>query len=246
VVFDIREFTVHDGPGMRTTVFLKGCPLRCAWCHNPEGWSPEPEPMRSPQGERVAGRVYAAAELAKLLNRQAPVLRGVGGITFSGGEPLMQAEFVAAVIERLDGLHVAMQTSGYAPEADFRLIAAKSNLILLDLKLIDPAEHARWTGADNAPILRNLGLLRGLGVPFVVRIPLVPGLTDTDRNLRGIAAALRGFPRLEGVELMPYNRAAGGKYAACGRTWQPVWNEAAPVRADPSAFLSEGILARVL
>ena len=246
IVFDIREFTVHDGPGMRTTVFLKGCPLRCAWCHNPEGWAREPEVMRSPQGERVAGREYGAGELAVILNRLAPVLCGVGGVTFSGGEPLMQAEFVAAVMARLEGLHVTLQTSGFAPAAEFLRVAAKADLILLDLKLIDPAEHLRWTGADNAPILANLKQLRDLPVPFVVRTPLVPGVTDTDRNLRGIAAALRGFPQLQGVELMPYNRAAGGKYAACGRCWQAAWDETVPVRTDRSPFLEENIHASVL
>src|SRR5512138_3457869 len=93
VVFDIRELTVHDGPGIRTTVFLKGCPLRCAWCHNPEGLSPAPQILRSAAGERLAGRSYTSAELARLLNRQAPLLRDHGGVTFSGGEPLMQAAF---------------------------------------------------------------------------------------------------------------------------------------------------------
>ncbi|MFA5206630.1 MAG: radical SAM protein [Lentisphaeria bacterium] len=246
IVFDIREFTVHDGPGMRTTVFLKGCPLRCAWCHNPEGWTHEPEVMRSPQGERLVGREYGAGELATLLNRLAPVLRGVGGVTFSGGEPLMQAAFVTAVMERLEGLHVALQTSGFAPAAEFRRVAAQADLILLDLKLIDPAAHRRWTGVDNAPILANLAQLRDLPVPFTVRIPLVPGVTDTAANLRGIAAALRGFPRLQGVELMPYNRAAGGKYAACGRCWEPAWDETRPSQPDLSPFLEETIHACVL
>src|SRR5512136_2664887 len=106
VVFDIRELTVHDGPGLRTTVFMKGCPLRCAWCHNPEGLSPAPQVMRSATGERLAGRSHTSAELASLLNRQAPLLRDNGGVTFSGGEPLMQAAFVADTIARLEDLHV--------------------------------------------------------------------------------------------------------------------------------------------
>ena len=120
VVFDIRELTVHDGPGLRTTVFLKGCPLRCAWCHNPEGLSPNPQILRSAAGERVAGRNYTSVELATILNRQAPLLRENGGVTFSGGEPLMQAAFVADTIDRLEELHVTLDTSGYAPEQDFR------------------------------------------------------------------------------------------------------------------------------
>jgi pyruvate formate lyase activating enzyme len=180
IVFDVREFTVHDGPGIRTTVFLKGCPLRCGWCHNPESQRREPEPMRGQAGERIAGREYAADELARLLNRQADVLRlGEGGVTFSGGEPLAQAAFVADVIDRLDGLHVVLDTSGYADEPAFRLVAARSSLVYFDLKLIDPAAHRRHAGLDNAPILRNLRLLPEIGVPFVARVPLVPGVTDT-------------------------------------------------------------------
>ena len=118
VVFDIRELTIHDGPGLRTTVFLKGCPLRCAWCHNPEGRSREPQVLHGPNGDRVAGRSYRADELANLLNRQAPLLIE-GGVSFSGGEPLMQAAFLEGVLERLEGLHVVLGTSGFAPAEDF-------------------------------------------------------------------------------------------------------------------------------
>src|SRR5450759_3748167 len=103
IVFDIKEFAVHDGPGVRTTVFLKGCPLACMWCHNPEGQSIQPQVIRSLSGERVAGREFSAKDLASLLNEQATILRtNAGGITFSGGEPLFQAEFVAEVIDHLD------------------------------------------------------------------------------------------------------------------------------------------------
>ena len=123
VVFDIRELTVHDGPGVRTTVFLKGCSMRCAWCHNPEGLLPTPQMMRSAAGERWVGRTYTAAELAAVLNRQAPLLREIGGVTFSGGEPLMQAAFVADTLDRLEALHVTLDTSGDASEEDFRLVA---------------------------------------------------------------------------------------------------------------------------
>src|SRR5512147_2306707 len=101
-VFDIKEFTVHDGPGLRTTVFMKGCPLACMWCHNPEGQSLKPQVMISPAGRRLAGAEYTPSELAALLNRQAPIFRAnEGGVTFSGGEPLMQARFVADVIDLL-------------------------------------------------------------------------------------------------------------------------------------------------
>lgn len=235
-VFDIREMTVHDGPGLRTTVFLKGCPLRCAWCHNPEGVAAAPQTMRSPAGERIAGRAYTSEELAGILNGQASLLRDIGGVTFSGGEPAMQAAFVAETIDRLEGLHVTLDTSGSAPEQDFLLLAQRCDLVLFDLKLMDADAHRRWTGSDNGLILANLAALAGLGKPFVIRVPLVPGVTDTDENLSAIAERASALPGPPRVELLPYNRAAGGKYAACGLPWQPEFDETAPIRANLKPF----------
>ena len=118
IVFDVREFAVHDGPGLRTTVFMKGCPLACMWCHNPEGQSAKPEVIQSAIGNRLAGSEYEPADLAAFLNRQAVIFKAnEGGVTFSGGEPLMQAEFVAEVIDLLDELHVLLDTSGYGPRS---------------------------------------------------------------------------------------------------------------------------------
>lgn len=246
VVFDIRELTVHDGPGIRTTVFLKGCPLRCAWCHNPEGLSSASQVMRGASGPRRVGKTYASAELAAILNRQGPLLREIGGVTFSGGEPLEQAAFVADTIDRLESLHVAMQTSGYASEEDFRRVAGKCDLVLFDLKPIDPEVHRRWTGCDNAPILRNLAALAAMETPFFVRVVLVPGVTDTEENLRGIAARVGSLQRRPRVELLPYNRAAGGKYAACGLEWRPAYDENAPIRASLELFQDLGIEATLV
>ena len=246
VVFDIREFTVHDGPGLRITVFMKGCNLRCAWCHNPEGFSKAPQVMRSASGERVVGRNYTSAELATVLNRAAPLLRDIGGVTFSGGEPLMQAAFVADVIDRLDGLHVTLGTSGYAQETDFRLVASRCDLILFDLKLINLGAHHRWTGQENRFILRNLDALGAMGTPFIVRVPLVPGVTDTDENLRAIALKVSALPEPPTVELLPYNRAAGGKYAATGLEWHPAYDESAPNNANLEPFQHLGITATIL
>jgi pyruvate formate lyase activating enzyme len=236
VVFDIRELTVHDGPGLRTTVFLKGCPLRCAWCHNPEGMSPAPQILRSASGERLAGRSYTSAELATLLNRQAPLLRNNGGVTFSGGEPLLQAAFVADTIDRLDELHVTLDTSGHASEEDFRLVAGQCDLVLFDLKLMNAEAHRRWIGADNELILHNLAALADLGTAFVIRVPLVPSVTDTDENLRAIARHVKALPCRPPVELVPYNRAAGAKYAACGLEWRPAFDESAPPNANLRPF----------
>jgi pyruvate formate lyase activating enzyme len=236
VVFDIRELTVHDGPGIRTTVFLKGCPLRCAWCHNPEGLLPSPQTLRGASGQRVAGKTYTSAGLAAALNRQSPLLREFGGVTFSGGEPLMQAAFLADVIGRLENLHVTLDTSGYAVEEDFRLVVAMCDLVLFDLKLMVAQAHRRWTGQDNGPILQNLDVLAAMGKPFVIRVPLVPGVTDTEENLCAIAAHVNKLPRRTRVELLPYHRAAGGKYAACGLEWAPAYHEDCPINANLKPF----------
>ncbi|MBI5833376.1 MAG: radical SAM protein [Armatimonadetes bacterium] len=246
IVFDITEFAVHDGPGLRTTVFLKGCPLRCAWCHNPEGLTAEPQILRSAAGERLAGRIYEAGELAALLARQADLLRGSGGgVTFSGGEPLAQAAFVSEVIDRLGDTHVVLDTSGQAEAEAFERLASRCGLVYFDVKLIDAEHHRQWTGVDNAAILANLARLPALGVPFVIRVPLVPTVTDMPANLAAIAQLAAGLPGLLRVDLLPYNRAAGGKYPACGLEFAPHYPEEQPVNANTSAFEALGVPVRV-
>ena len=245
VVFDIRELTIHDGPGLRTTVFLKGCALRCAWCHNPESRSPQPQVLHAANGDRVAGRIYRADELATLLNRQARLLAD-GGVSFSGGEPLRQAAFLEAVLDRLEGIHVVLGTSGFAPTHDFLRLVRRFDLVLFDLKIMDPEAHRRWTGADNKLILENLQRLADLGVPYLIRAPLIPGVTDTEANLRAIARHVRGLPGRPRVELLPYNQAAGGKYAACGLEWHPDYDETVPCRTDLTPFRELQLDARVL
>jgi pyruvate formate lyase activating enzyme len=241
-VFDIREFAVHDGPGIRTTVFMKGCPLACTWCHNPEGRSLYPQQMRGQAGDRLVGREYTAAELAKILNRQADILRAnEGGVTFSGGEPLMQAEFVAEVCDLLSSVHIVLDTSGFASEAAFRLVSEKCSLIFFDLKIIDPQIHRRYTGVDNAPILANLAALRTMEVPFHIRVPLVPGVTDTDENLAAIAQLVQSMPRLVRVDLLPYNKAAGAKYPGLGMEFRPLYDENQDVNVNTQPFEKLGL-----
>jgi pyruvate formate lyase activating enzyme len=246
MVFDIKEFAIHDGPGIRTTVFLKGCPLTCMWCHNPEGQSRQPQVMRSRAGERMAGKEYTPSELADLLNLQVPILRlNEGGITFSGGEPLLQTAFVVEVIDLLDEVHILLDTSGYGDEADFYRLASRSDLVYFDLKLIDPQAHMRYTGCDNHLILHNLYVLNELGKPFVVRVPLVPGVTDTDQNLADIALYLRGLTGLQRVDLLPYNKAAGSKYQAAGMAFTPEYDEARPLNINTQPFEQAGIRVTV-
>jgi pyruvate formate lyase activating enzyme len=242
IVFDIKEFAVHDGPGIRTSVFLKGCHLRCAWCHNPEGLQMQPQRLKGTVDDRVAGHRYSAEELATILNRQAEILRSnEGGVTFTGGDPMFQAGFVADVSRRLDRLHVAIDTSGWGSEADFRLLLDCADLFLFDLKLMNRESHRRWIGEDNGPILSNLQLLSTRKIPYILRIPLVPGITDTEENLTAIAETIQGLPGLEYVELLPYNRSAGGKYKACGMSFAPDWDESAPCSTDVHMFSSRGV-----
>jgi pyruvate formate lyase activating enzyme len=246
IVFDIKEFTIHDGPGIRTTVFMKGCPLSCTWCHNPEGQSRQPQVIRGLAGERLAGQRYAAAELAALLNEQVDILRAnEGGVTFSGGESLLQADFVAEVIDLLDDVHILLDTSGYGNQHDFCSLVERSDLIYFDLKLIDRAAHRHYTGCDNDMILNNLKLLSVSGKPFVIRVPLVPGVTDTDENLAAIAQTVRGLPGLLYVDLLPYNMAAGSKYQYAGMEFKPDYDEKRPLNVNTLLFEQCGVKVSV-
>lgn len=259
-VFDIKEFTVHDGPGMQVTVFLKGCPLHCRWCHNPEGLSPKPElmikkaqctgcgrclepcehPECAPFGRclhacpkglvSVSGEEWEVAALAAHIRQFRPFFAGGGGVTFSGGEPLMQADFVAEVCTGLPDIHKALQTSGCAETAAFERVLDGVDYVLFDLKLADGEAHRRYTGMDNAPILRNFTLLKRSGKRFVVRIPIIPGITDTLENLSALSDLVEDSP----VELMHYNRLAGAKYDMVGRRFTLPGLEETPV--DISLF----------
>ena len=246
IVFDIREFSVHDGPGIRTTVFLKGCPLTCLWCHNPEGQSAEPQEITGPAGSRISGITYLSSDLAALLNRQKDIFKAnEGGVTFSGGEPLSQAKFVAEVIDRLDGIHVLLDTSGCGTEQAFCDLLKRVNLVYYDLKIMDPVKHRRYTGHDNALILNNLQVLSDSGIPFVIRVPLIPGVSDTNENLEAVAEAAKALPGLQQVDLLPYNRWAGAKYKAIGRIYQPDFDTECPVNANEVVFTKMGIKVSV-
>jgi pyruvate formate lyase activating enzyme len=194
VVFDIQEFSVHDGPGVRMTVFMKGCPLRCSWCHNPEGINPGPQMLSFPGGQRLSGREYQTGELADIILGQADTLSfSGGGVTFSGGEPLLQADFLLGLMRILRGkTHIILDSSGHGEPDKFLALAGLSDLVFFGLKIFDPEKHRRFTGVDNSLIISNLSELKKTGTPFVARVPLVPGVTDSDENLAGLAGLLRG------------------------------------------------------
>ena len=270
LVFNIQRFSVNDGPGIRTTVFLKGCNLRCAWCHNPEGLSPEPEMLFKsakchhcgncqnggdcPHGARVpCGRRWTVEELAEEIRVNADILRSSGGgVTFSGGEPLMQAKFLCALADELKTgtgplhlgtvpVHLALETSGYAPEGVYREVVERMDLVFQDLKHPDSVEHKRWTGVDPAPIHANLAWLKASGRPFVARIPLIPGVNDSEEAKEGFARLLEGKSGLLRVELLPYHLTAAAKYPFTGRAYEPGFDVTAPLNKETAAFERHGL-----
>lgn len=280
LVFDIKEMAVYDGPGIRTTVFLKGCPLRCMWCHNPEGWSPEPQLMVShasclhcgkcvqacPNGtqgpclvcgqcigvcplrlRRVVGTYYEAQDLAGQLLRNRAILENTGGgVTFSGGEPLLQSQFMLEVVSHLQGLHCAVETSGYASGDMFEAVIARMDHVIMDIKLVDDARHREFCGQGNAAILANLQRLKASGKPFTIRIPLIPGVNDTQENLEATARLLEHADHLKTVELLPYHQAAGAKYDMVFLKYAPSFDVDRAPNADCAPFLSRGIPCTVL
>ncbi len=242
-IFDIKEFSVHDGPGARITVFLKGCPLRCRWCHNPEGFSASPQLMvkenlcvhcgactvqcghkeckpfdrcihACPNGcISVSGKVISTEELAQKINSYAELIKAMeGGVTFSGGEPMMQADFVCNTAELLPDVHRAVQTSGFTDFETYRAVVSKMDYIMQDIKFADCKKHLEYTGVSNDKILNNIKWLKEQGKNFVFRIPLIPGITDTKENLSEISEIVGKSP----VELLKYNPFAGAKYNMLG------------------------------
>ena len=263
LVFDVQRCSFHDGPGIRTTVFLKGCPLRCRWCHNPEGVSPAREVTADPArclscgscreacprpagplaggrrlGEagcsacarcaeacptgarRVAGQTWEVAALLAEVRRDLGVFEeSGGGVTFSGGEPMAQAAFLRACLEacRRDGLSTAVETCGFAAREVALSIAESADLLLWDVKHLDPERHRELTGVPLDPILANLRAIAGIGTPVWLRVPVVPGLNDGEDNLRAVARLAAEHPSVRRVSLLPYHRTGARKATRLGR-----------------------------
>jgi len=254
LVFNVQRFSLQDGPGVRSTVFMKGCPLACAWCHNPESQSPEPEIIRmrhrcmlcglcssqeleQPVGQsreqadveacptgalQTVGQKMSVSTLVKALLRDRIFFdESGGGVTFSGGEPLLQAPFVIEALQRLrqEGVHTALDTCGFARWQDLRDAAAQASLILYDLKLMDEARHQAATGASNRLILQNLKALTEVHDNLWIRIPIIPGVNDDDDNLRATAEFLVPLQGIRQVDLLPYHPTGEAKFARVGRTY---------------------------
>ena len=216
VVFDMKEFAINDGPGIRLTIFFKGCPMRCTWCHNPEGLLFEPQ-INKTTG-LVTGKTWAAFELADYIKKSKDLFDcTAGGVTFSGGEPTAQIEFLLELINLLPNVHKNLDTSGFCSTEIFCNIVSGCDLVFFDLKLGQDEIHKQYTGKSNIVIIENLKQLANLTVPFHIRIPLVPGVTDTEENFEELKAIISSLPRNPvQIELLPYNKLAGGKYRSYG------------------------------
>ncbi len=230
LIFDIRRFTVHDGPGIRTTVFFKGCPLNCWWCHNPESHSSHPE--ESLKTLKLDGKKFTLKEMVgkwmcvdEVMNElrldRIFYSESSGGVTFSGGEPLMQPEFLIKLLKecKASSFHTTIDTSGYADQEIIKIIHPFTDLFLYDLKLMDDTDHIRYTGVSNKTILENLMYLISEKKQVVIRIPVIPGITDTKKNIHEIKEFLskpiigRKSESSVKISLLPYHSIAKNKYA---------------------------------
>ena len=295
IVFDIKRYSINDGPGIRTTVFLKGCPLRCFWCHNPESQSPASQFLyraercilcsncaeACPSGAvSRAGQVMVTdplvctlcgscieacpADARELVGRSMSVEEVLaevekdrlyfdesgGGVTFSGGEPLIQADFLSESLTacRSAGIRTAVDTAGHVRTETLTRVGALSDLILFDLKHADSEQHRAATGVSNELILHNLRVLTQTPIPVIVRMPLVLGFNDGEQNIGEAIAFLLSLNRVPEVNLLPFHRAARDKYLRFGipyRMAEEREQSRLEIEAICERFLSAGICARV-
>jgi pyruvate formate lyase activating enzyme len=229
LIFDIRKYTLHDGPGVRTTVFFKGCPLSCLWCCNPESQASRPELVwvaeRCPgEALNLIGRWVTVGEVLAEVMRDALYFESSGGgLTLSGGEPLAQPDFAAELLRRYKheekGESTAVETCGHVAWPVFERIAAEVDLFLFDIKHMDPAAHRRLTGRDNRLILENARRLAQAGRALVIRLPLIAGINDPRENLEATADFARSLPGVTRIDLLPYHRLGEPKYRRLEREY---------------------------
>ena len=245
ILFDIKRYAIHDGPGIRTTLFLKGCPLRCVWCHNPESWNPrpqltfkeskcihcgscagKPDELKAEVCPTIAremcGREWSIGEIMNEVEKEREVMtESGGGVTLCGGEPMMQD--IVPLLQELGrrGFHRAVDTSLYCSEEKVRAVARECDLFLIDIKHMDTELHHRYTGVPNARILENIRLVAELGVPFIIRIPFIVGVNADDENIKQTAEFLSSLSSFAphttpSVDLLPYHDVGRDKHRRLG------------------------------
>lgn len=224
VIFDLQRTCLHDGPGIRTTVFVKGCPLHCAWCHNPESQSFEPEWMvgRQPgDPPKLAGREMSVeAVMAIVQEDQAYYEASGGGITVSGGEPMASFRFTQALLQaaKAAGIHTCLDTSGAAPAERYRAIAPWVDVFLWDVKLSERACSLRLVGAAPEILWAGLRAVGGDGAQAILRCPIIPQLNDADSHFDAIAHLANEVEGVRGIHLIPYHRLGRSKRERLGRS----------------------------
>lgn len=216
-IFDIKKFAIHDGPGIRTTVFFKGCPLRCWWCHNPESMKKISKRDEDNCEDSINSLVkkYTSENLLKIIKSDTIFYEeSGGGVTFSGGEPLIQIDFLEEILKvcKKEDIHTAIDTSGHVPTESFKKINLLTDIFLYDIKLFDDDLHKKYTGVSNKLIKENIEYLSSVGSKVIIRIPLIPDITDTEENLSAISNYLFQFKNILRIDLLPYNKLSEDKY----------------------------------
>lgn len=221
-IFDIQKFSVHDGPGIRTIVFLKGCRLRCRWCCNPESQEYTIQTMLRAGKEETVGQDITVGEVLEEVLKDVPYYRrSGGGVTLSGGESMCQPDFAVALLSACKeyGLNTAMETTACADASVVKRFIPVCDHFLMDIKHIDSAKHKEFTGQPNERILSNAKMLAAEAKELVIRVPVIPGFNDTKEEISSIASFTQSLKSVKELHLLPYHRLGYDKYVGLGRTY---------------------------